>query len=356
MDKHKPTSSRKEEHVRLCTERDVRFRQKTAGFERYDFDYVALPELNFDEIDTSTYFLGRRLHLPLLVSAMTGGYSGATAINAALAERCQQWKIAFGVGSMRQALESDEQWESFRIARSLAPDVPLIANIGATQLVQGVGPNEVEKIISLIEADAIAIHLNPLQELLQPEGTPRFRGVLDALGRLAQVCSVPIIVKEVGAGISGRVAARLLEAGVRMIDVAGAGGTSWAGVELLRASDEATPHPLAELWDCGIPTAECIVEVNALRQHYHFTMIASGGITSGFDAAKAIALGADLVGVARPLLQAYQRGGTREIDRYLANWELQLRAALFVSGCSTLEALRNTPLRTRYSHQSTEPE
>jgi isopentenyl-diphosphate delta-isomerase len=346
------TISRKEDHVRLCTERDVRFRHKTTGFERFDFDYVALPEVNLDEIDTHAEFLGKRLRLPLLVSSMTGGYAGATSINAALAAFCQRHRLALGVGSMRQALESDAYIDSFRIVRETAPDVPIIANIGATQLVQGVGLADIERLIKLIGADAVAVHLNPLQELLQPEGTPKFRGVRAALSTLAQHCSVPVIVKEVGAGISGRVAQVLLDAGISIIDVAGAGGTSWAGVELMRSSDQLEEHPLAELWDCGIPTADCIVEVNNLRQHYQFTLIASGGITSGFDAVKALILGADLVGIARPLLQAYQRGGDAELDRYLWCWELQLRAAMFVTGCNCLAALRNVSLRPRVVNDS----
>jgi isopentenyl-diphosphate delta-isomerase len=345
MSDDRRTSRRKEEHVQLCTDADVRFRRKTTGLERYDFDYVALPELNFDQLDTSCEFLGKRLTLPLLISSMTGGYDGATAINAALARVCQRRGLALGIGSMRQALESNAHAESFRIARREAPDVPLIANIGGTQLVQGVGIEQIERLVALIGADAVAVHLNPLQELLQPEGTPRFRGVLDAIAELVSNLSVPVIVKEVGAGISGRVAERLVEAGVRIVDVAGAGGTSWAGVELLRS--DIADHPLAELWDCGIPTADCIVEVASLRTRAPLIVIGSGGIVTGFDAAKAIALGADLVGIARPLLQALQRGGETELERYLDAWELQLRAAMFVTGSPTIGALRNAHLRQR---------
>ncbi|MCX7937294.1 MAG: type 2 isopentenyl-diphosphate Delta-isomerase [Chlorobi bacterium] len=346
------TSSRKEQHVRLCAESDVRFRQKTTGLEQYDLDYCALPELDFDDVDTTTYFLGKRLRLPLLVSSMTGGYDGAVEINAALARVCQKWGIALGVGSMRQALEPNAHERSFAIARELAPDAPLVANIGATQLVQGVRPADVERLVRLIGADALAVHLNPLQELLQPEGTPRFRGVLAAIEELVHTVSVPVIVKEVGAGISRRVAQSLLHVGVRIIDVAGAGGTSWAGVELLRATDDVASHPLAPLWECGIPTAECITEVATLRSHYTFTLIGSGGIATGFDAAKAIALGADLVGSARPLLQALWRGGQEELERVLTNWELQLRAAMFVTGSATIAQLQRVTLRRRSANLS----
>ncbi|GIV56771.1 MAG: isopentenyl-diphosphate delta-isomerase [Candidatus Kapaibacterium sp.] len=340
-------STRKEEHVRLCTEEDVRYRTKTTGLERYDFDYVALPELDFEEVTPQTTFLGHTLRLPLIVSCMTGGYHGATAINAALARLCQRWQLAMGLGSMRSLLESHQQLESFRIARDQAPTIPIIANIGASQLTRDVQAGDLESLIDLVGADALTIHLNPLQELLQPEGTPHFRGVLAAIEQLVSVLPVPIIVKEVGAGISGRVAELLLGAGVRYVDVAGAGGTSWAGVELKRATPDVDSNPLAELWDCGIPTADCIVEVAALRSSYDFTLIASGGIASGFDAAKAIALGADLVGVARPLLQVYQDGGEEALERYIANWELQLRAALFVNGARTVSDLRRVRLRPR---------
>lgn len=345
MNNQHQTSSRKEDHVRICTEQDVRFRMKTAGFECYDFDYCALPELDFDAINTSAEFFGKHLRLPLVISSMTGGYSGAVEINAALARTCQRWGLALGVGSMRQALESNRYLESFTIARREAPDVPLIANIGATQLVQGVSAADVERLVQLIAADAVAVHLNPLQELLQPEGTPRFRGVLAAIEELVHALPVPIIVKEVGAGISRRVAERLLAVGVHGIDVAGAGGTSWAGVELLRATEEGREHPLAMLWECGIPTADCIREVATLRAQWSFTLIGSGGITSGFDAAKAIALGADLIGVARPILQTLQQGGEPALDQYLQRWELQLRASMFLTGSGTISMLQRTPLR-----------
>ncbi len=345
-------STRKEEHVRLCTEDDVRYRSKTTGLERYDFDYVALPELDFEEVTPQTTFLGHTLRLPLIVSCMTGGYSGATAINAALARLCQRWQLAMGLGSMRSLLESHEQLGSFRVARDQAPSVPIIANIGASQLERCVKSGDLDALIRTVGADALAIHLNPLQELLQPEGTPHFRGVLAAIEELAAALPVPIIVKEVGAGISGQVAELLLRAGVRYVDVAGAGGTSWAGVELKRSTTDPCTNPLAELWDCGIPTADCIIEVAALRSSYDFTLIASGGIASGFDAAKAIALGADLVGVARPLLQVYHRGGEEALERYIADWELQLRAAMFVTGARTVSDLRRVRLRTRQPYHN----
>lgn len=347
-------STRKEEHVRICAEEDVRYRSKTTGFERYDFDYVALPELDFEEVTLHTTFLGQTIRLPLLVSCMTGGYDGATAINAALARLCQRWQLAMGLGSMRSLLNNHEQLESFRIVRDQAPSIPIIANIGASQLVGEIQPADLESLVSLVGADALAIHLNPLQELLQPEGTPHFRGVLAAIEKLLSALTIPVIVKEVGSGISGRVAEQLLRVGVQYIDVAGAGGTSWAGVELKRSAVDPGSNPLAELWDCGIPTAECIIEVDALRSRYDFTLIGSGGISNGFDAAKAIALGADLVGVARPLLQAFQQRGEGALDQYIADWELQLRSAMFVCGARTVSDLQRVPLRIRrppYHHR-----
>lgn len=349
MSTHNSQPTRKEEHIRVCTEENVRFRSKTTGLENYDFDYVALPEMDFEEVTPGASFLGGTLRLPLIVSSMTGGYHGAIAINAALARICQRWQLALGLGSMRSLLDRSDLLESFRIAREEAPSIPIIANIGASQLVRDASPSDLESLVRLVGADALAIHLNPLQELLQPEGTPHFRGVLAAIEQLVASLPLPIIVKEVGAGISGRVAEALLGRGVRFIDVAGAGGTSWAGVEITRSRSQSDPHPLDPLWDCGIPTAECIVEVAQLRQQYNFTLIASGGIANGFDAAKSIALGADLVGVARPILQLLQHGGETAVDRYLKKWELQLRAAMFISGARTLSDLQRVRLRSRIS-------
>ena len=234
------TTSRKEQHVRLVLDRNVAFKAKTGGFEDWEFVHNALPELDLSAIDTSCTFLGKRLAAPLLISCMTGGYKGAERINRQLAEVCATLPIAMGIGSQRQALENAAFHASFKAARTAAPSIPLIGNIGGAQLVKEKYIDRIRAAVDLIRADAIAVHLNPLQELLQPEGETNFRGVARGIARLVRSIGIPVIVKEVGAGISGAVALRLEALGVKYIVVAGAGGTSWAGVELLRRNGAST--------------------------------------------------------------------------------------------------------------------
>lgn len=337
------TSSRKEEHVNIVASEDVRFRSKTTGLERYELVYNALPEVDLNDISTATTFLGRPLDMPLLISCMTGGYEEAIRINAALAEACNDRGLALGVGSARQALE-DETWhESFRVVRRHAPTSPIITNIGATHIAKGLPIDDVIRIIDLVEATALAVHLNPLQEVLQPEGTPRFSGVLDGIERLVRECPVPVIVKEVGAGISGAVAERLINVGVRCIDVAGAGGTSWAGVEILRRGLD---DPAQEFWDVGIPTADCLVQVRPHVERVGGTLISSGGISGGRDMAISIALGAHLCGSARPVLQAVMSDGVDGVIALIRSWERDLRRWMFLSGCASVDALRFAPTTT----------
>ena len=329
-------TSRKQQHVELCVEQDVTFRNKTAGFENYDFVYNALPEMNFDDTTVATMFLRKHLRLPLIVSSMTGGYPDAERINAQLAEICQTYQLAMGVGSMRQAIDNTTHHSTFSVTRKYAPDIPLCANIGATEIATMKDHKKLYTLIDLIRADALIIHLNPLQELLQPEGTPNYRSVLKGIEQTVNTLNVPVIVKEVGAGISADVAQRLLDVGVRIIDVAGAGGTSWAGVEILRNSNRET---LTEFWDIGIPTTECLIQVQKLKQKTPFTLIASGGITNGVEIAKAIALGADLCGIARPVLQTLINQGTTALEKKILDWELQLRSVMFLTGVQSLHDL-----------------
>ncbi len=328
--------SRKQQHVELCVQEDVRFRHKTTGLERIDLEYCALPEIDASDVQSSTELLGKQLSIPLIISGMTGGYEGAERINAELAEVCEEKGIAMGVGSQRQALLSERFHESYRAVRRFAPSIAVISNIGATELVQGQDWRSLQRVCALVQANALAVHLNPLQELLQPEGTPKFRGVLKAIARLVRESDIPIIVKEVGAGISAAVAKRLLEAGVRYIDVAGAGGTSWSGVELLRSE---TKH-LDELWDAGIPTAECLDQIRPLKQHSNLQLIASGGIQSGFEIAKCIALGADIAGSARPLLRTLVSDGQDGLRLLIEQWSDQLRAQMFACGVASISALQ----------------
>ena len=330
--------SRKEEHVNLALSGKATFREKTNGFEQYELVYNALPEINLADVDTRTLFCGAQLLSPFLVTGMTGGYPNAENINRSIAEACAECGIAMGVGSMRAALEQTGSDPTFSVVRQFSDRVPILANIGAAQAAlwhrEGTLAQYVDRAVSLIGARALAVHLNPLQELLQPEGEPRFRGVLDAIAALIRTNNVPIIVKEVGAGITGNVARRLADVGVTMIDVAGAGGTSWAGIEILRRADA---EQVNHLWDVGTPTAECIRQCVGVVP----TVIASGGISTGTEAAKALAMGAHLVGTARPVLEAYAQGGTEAIVQFVRNWELHLRQWMFIMGCSKLNDLRD---------------
>jgi isopentenyl-diphosphate delta-isomerase len=339
------TTSRKKEHLEITLTRDVGFRSKTTGFEEWEFVHNALPELDLPEVDTSVQFLGRRLSFPLMVSCMTGGYADALAINRKLASACAASRIALGVGSQRQALEDTRYHRTFSIVREIAPDIPIVGNIGAAEVGRMTGASEAKRLVDLIQADAFAIHLNPVQEFLQPEGNPRFRGILSGIGMLVKELPVPVIVKEIGAGISAGVARRLLDAGVRYIDIAGAGGTSWAGVETLRRKDR---EYAAQFWDWGIPTCDSLRDVAALRSSSTpFTLIASGGIRNGIDAAKCIALGADLAASARPMLDALHRGGERGLLRLIDEWRRTMQGVMFLTGSASVAALRHAPIARR---------
>jgi isopentenyl-diphosphate delta-isomerase len=338
------TSSRKKDHVDLCVAADVTFRAKTTGLERYELEHNALPEIDLEEVDTSIEFLGRRCSMPVLVSSMTGGYPDAERINRELAEVCEALRIPMGVGSQRQALESASQHESFRVARRTAPSIPLFGNIGGAEVARTADVDAVRRLADLIEADGFAIHLNPLQELMQPEGNPQFRGVLAGIERLARELGLPLIVKEVGAGLSTSVVRRLLDAGVSIIDVAGAGGTSWSGVEILRRTDAADDDAF---WDWGIPTADALIAARPHCDAAHATLIASGGISSARDVAIAIALGAHLVGSARPLLKTLIDNGPDALRSTLTSWQRSLRGAMFLTGSRTVGEMRGAAVVKR---------
>ncbi len=342
------TPSRKKQHIDITLTKDVGFREKTTGLEHWEFINNALPEVNLSEIDTSTTFLNRRLAFPFMISCMTGGYAGALHINRSLAEVCEEVGIAMGVGSQRQALEHTAFHRTFAVVREAAPSIPLVSNIGAAEIATMTSADSAKRLVDLIQADAFAVHLNPLQEFLQPEGNTYFRGVLKGIAMMVRELSVPVIVKEIGAGISADVAKRLIEAGVQYIDVAGAGGTSWAGVELLRRKEKSSAR---KFWDWGIPTATALRDVVALRlssQELH--IIASGGISTGFEAAKCIGLGADMVASARPMLKALHHGGKKELKAHILGWANEVRGVMFLTGSSTLQDLQHAPL-ARYRDQ-----
>jgi isopentenyl-diphosphate delta-isomerase len=339
------TESRKADHVRLAATGEVGHRTKLTGFDSVEFEHDALPELALPEIDLRANFLGHALSAPLIISSMTGGYADALEINRALGECAEQFGLAIGVGSQRQALESTEYHASFRVVREMAPNAFVIANIGGVELAKlhaSGDSDSIRKLIDLIEANALAIHVNPLQELMQPEGARDFRGIAKAIEWIVRTVELPVIVKEVGAGISSNVARRLLGAGVRAIDVAGAGGTSWAGIELMRR--EGSTDDLDCFWDWGIPTAQCIREVAELKNERVFELIASGGVQTGIDVAKSIALGADLAGMARPFIQAYMQRGREGLAAKIEGVLDQLRITMLLTGSRTLGELRNAKL------------
>jgi len=327
-------SSRKAEHLDICLNNDVSFKTKKTGFESLHLVHNALPEINFSDVDTEIEFLGKRISFPLMISGITGGFREAEEINAKLAQISQEARIALGVGSQRQILENPLYLRSFSIVREKAPDIPIIGNIGAAQIAKDFDLDQIRRIIDLIEADALAVHLNPLQEVLQPEGDTDFRGVLEGIKRLVKELEVPLIVKETGAGISGEVAQKLADVGVQYIDIAGAGGTSWAGVEYYRSDNK----QLAErFWDWGVPTAWCLLEVAKVRG---IRIISSGGIRDGIDIAKSIALGADLAGAARPFLQALFSQGEEGLAGMIRAWRQQFRIAMFLTGSQTVGGLK----------------
>lgn len=340
MDKREPNlPSRKNDHLRINLEQDVKS-ALTTGLERLRFEHVALPEMDLDEVDTSVVLFGKRLAAPLLISSMTGGTEEAGEINVRLATVAQTLGLAMGVGSQRAALEHPESVSTFQV-RKVAPSALLFANLGAVQLNYGYTIEHCRRAIEMIEADGLILHLNPLQEALQPEGETRFAGLLGKIEAVCRALPVPVIVKEVGWGISAKVARQLMNAGVAAIDVAGAGGTSWSQVEMYRMSDERRARIAARFRDWGLPTAEALTQ--ARRAVPDIPLFASGGVRDGIDVAKCIALGATLVGMAGPFLKA-AAASLEEALGFADEVITTLRIAMFVAGAKNIPALQNTPL------------
>ncbi|MBU2958715.1 type 2 isopentenyl-diphosphate Delta-isomerase [Paracoccus sp. 1_MG-2023] len=335
-------SLRKSEHLRIVTEgRGAQDRVPT-GLDLVRFRHCALPELDFDAIDLGTTFLGRELRAPLLISAMTGGPVEAGRINAHIAEACQELRIALSVGSQRIAVEHGDAGGLGRELRRAAPDVPILGNIGAVQLNYAIGIDEARRAVDMIEADALILHLNPLQEAIQPGGDRNFSGLLTRIEELAHALPVPIGAKEVGSGLSASVIRSLGDAGVRIFDVAGTGGTSWARVEAERG-DAQLQAIAAPFHDWGIPTADALRAAAPLMGQGRI-LIGSGGIRHGLDVARAIRLGADIAGQAAGALSA-ARTGTEALVAHLSDVAQQLRIAMFCTGSADLAALRRAPLQ-----------
>lgn len=332
------TSKRKKEHIDLCLTDKVAFHSKTNGFGKYDFIHNAITEVDISKISFQTKLFNLKINFPFLISCMTGGTEEAENINLRLATIAQELKIPIGVGSQRQALEDKNHHNSYKVIRKTAKSVPVLGNIGAAQLVKSKNILEILSLIDMLEADAFVVHLNPLQELLQKEGEPNFAGLLKKMEKLILKADVPVIVKEVGAGISKTVAKKLLEIGVSGIDVAGAGGTSWAGVEILRSKSE---H---DFWDWGLPTSFCLKEIYPLKKKFDFTLIGSGGINSATDLAVAFALGSDIVASARVILQILMNDGEESVQKKIVNWFEYLKNIMFLTGSKNLIELRNNKL------------
>ncbi len=337
------TQGRKADHLRICLDEDVQSHRITNGFERYRFSHCCLPELNRDEINISTTFLGKKVSTPLLISSMTGGTEQARVINQRLAKTAQRFGLAMGVGSQRVAVENPDLTHTFSV-RKYAPDALLFANLGAVQLNYDYGITQCQKAVDALEADALILHLNPLQEAVQTEGDVNFKGLFAKIERLAKVLPVPIVAKEVGNGISAVMARRLMDVGVAAVDVAGAGGTSWARVESERAKDAKQRRLGNTFADWGLPTATCIAEIREISQTV--PLIASGGMRNGLGAAKALALGADLVGLALPFLQAASQSEAA-IAALSEALIAEIVTVLFCTGSASLTDLRQEGILRR---------
>ncbi|MCS6812320.1 MAG: type 2 isopentenyl-diphosphate Delta-isomerase [Cyanobacteria bacterium] len=330
------TQQRKADHLRVCLEDDVQCRSITTGLERYRFEHCCLPEINYSDIDLSITFLNRTLQAPLLISCMTGGTEQAKLINHRLAIAAQRYGLAMGVGSQRVAVENPDVVDTFAV-RSVAPDIMLFANLGAVQLNYSYGLEQCRKVVDWLQADALVLHLNPLQESIQTRGDTNFHGLLAKIASLCEQLPVPVIAKEVGNGISALMAEKLVQAGVAAIDVAGAGGTSWAKVESARAQDARQRQLGKTFAEWGIPTADCIVAIRDRQKT--LPLIASGGLRNGLDAAKALALGANLAGMALPFLQAASESELA-LDEYINILLAELTTVLFCTGNQTITHLQ----------------
>ena len=326
-------SDRKLEHLLICENYDVEFRNKTTGFEDIELIHNVLPEIDKNDIDLSTEVFGKKLDSPLFITAITGGHPKAKEVNRQLAVAAESHGIALGVGSQRAACEHPELEDTYTVVRENAPDCLLVGNIGAPQL------NLANKAVEILDADILAIHLNPLQESIQPEGDLDARGYTDLISQITDTVDIPVLAKETGCGISAESAKTLVDAGIDFIDIEGAGGTSWAAVETYRADD----RYLGEIfWDWGIPTAISTVEVT---QAVNVPVISSGGIRTGLEAAKAIALGADAVGMALPFLKNCT--SKEALNTFIDRFNDSLRIAMFLVGANNIEELKQSRLVIR---------
>jgi len=334
---------RKADHIEICLEEDVQARRATTGFEDVSLVHKALPEISREKIDLSTTVFGYKFSAPLFVGAMTGGTTKATKLNAAIAEAVEELNLGMGVGSQRVAIDNPKLERSFTVVREKAPTAFIVANIGGPQLVGKYGVKEAKKAVEMVQANALAIHLNALQEAVQPEGDTNYSNLLQKICKVAQELDVPVIVKETGAGIAAEDAAMLEAAGVAGIDVAGVGGTSWAAVEYYRAKarqDVFSQRLGGTFWDWGLPTAVSLVET---VKSVNLPVIASGGIRNGIDVTKALALGASLASATYPFMQPATKSSedVKNALRYLVG---EVRNAMFLVGANSIQKLQKVPV------------
>ncbi|MGJ3240424.1 MAG: type 2 isopentenyl-diphosphate Delta-isomerase [Anaerolineae bacterium] len=334
------TESRKVDHVKINLEKDVQFPGTTTGLEEYRFLHRAVPEIDLSDVDTSVTLFGKRLESPLLISSMTGGAELAYKLNRNLAYAAQKYRIAMGVGSQRAALEDEKLAFTFQI-RQFAPDILLFANVGAVQLNYGYGAEQMQRAVDMLEADALILHFNVLQEAVQPEGDTNFSGLLKKIEAVTKVLNVPIIAKEVGWGFSPQDVKGLVNVGVKAIDVAGSGGTSWSEVEYHRAPTAFHARVARAFADWGIPTADAILYAQEAAPDV--PIIASGGLRDGIDVAKSIALGALIGGMAGPFLKTANES-QEAVEQFIEETLTQIKIAMLCSGSATIAELQKTPL------------
>ncbi|MBN1801981.1 MAG: type 2 isopentenyl-diphosphate Delta-isomerase [Candidatus Lokiarchaeota archaeon] len=341
-----PIQNRKDEHIVLVSTENVESHDST-WLEHVRFVHNTLPELDLDDINLSCEFLGKSLSAPIIIGAMTGGTELTKKINVSLAKAAQKYRIPMMVGSQRVIIRHPETKESFSAVRKCAPDVPIVGNIGMAQVANSDKFEYIEEIINNINANALAIHLNVIQELVQPEGDKAFSGTLDKIAELKDQIDIPIVIKETGCGISKEIAKKLFNIGIKYIDVAGVGGTSWIAVEYYRAKkhDIKVNMDFGELfWDWGIPTAASIIEVNYASNGYtDRKIIGSGGIRNGIDIAKTIRIGADYAALARPFLMAALEG-QGSIDNFIDKIIGELRITMLLTGSKSIEELKKSPI------------
>lgn len=333
------TLCRKDSHLSCLSsgKRD----ETSSGLEKIRFEHNALPEIDFDSVDTSIKFLGRNLDFPMVISPITGGSHKSEKINIGLAEIANDFNIGLAVGSQRVMLEDISFASSFKV-RNYAPRILVFANLGAVQLNYGYSLEECKRIVDVIDADALMLHLNPLQEVFQPEGNVNFSNLLSKIEKVCSGLDVPVIIREVGYGISASVARRLYNAGVRIVDVAGSGSISWTEVESSRSDDIVMKRAAESFHNWGNSTAECIKAIAAEVQK--MKIIASGGIKTGVDMAKAIALGADICGNASDFLARILKSRS-ECENFIETLKIELKTTMFCVGCKNLQELRAVPVK-----------